>query len=143
MWANFMLLPETVVCSMPLTPMPICTRAVSWPVVLPVMEAPVPVSVVCVPANQARLPSVMPMSKWVLGPLHSVLWLSDVPPKLNVVGGWEAGWYSGSAADPGCLGGQRDPLRDHQRGGERHERALLPVKPVPVVGMAITGWVPK
>jgi hypothetical protein len=100
MWVKFMVLPDTVVCSMPLTPTPTWTRAVCVPVVLLVTEAPVPKSAMYVPANQARLPSVMPMSKCVSGPLHRVLWSIDPPAKLNVCAAWVFGRNSGSNPRP-------------------------------------------
>lgn len=56
---HVMVLPVTVVESIPLTPIPVRTRALSEPVELFLIEAPVPMSAV-VP-NQALVPSARPI----------------------------------------------------------------------------------
>jgi hypothetical protein len=77
-------LPRTTASTMPLTAMPVPTMAVMPSVVLPVTDAPVPVLERS--PNHGRVPTAMPTSKWVFGPVQKWLPVTFNPVKPDGVG---------------------------------------------------------
>src|SRR4051794_41689343 len=75
------LLPLTVASSIPSTANAFVVRIASDPVVLPVNDAPVPLSEMS--PNQAWVPTARPMSKCVREPVHSSLSRMLAPRKEN------------------------------------------------------------
>jgi hypothetical protein len=93
-------LSRTVASSMPSTANAFVVRIANDPVVLPVNDAPTPLSDAS--PNHACVPTARPMSKWVLEPVHSSLSRMLAPRKEN-------------SAPPPCMSGSAASAANAER----------------------------